>query len=85
MRRIAMLMTVVALMMVMLAMSVAPAFTHEQPCPGNGSVILQGRDSDFDPAIDSNGNEAICRYDRYDKDGSLVDTRYKDDHSHQRR
>jgi hypothetical protein len=80
-KRILTLLTVAALLVGMLAISVASAFAApSSPCPGNnGGVRIEGVHSDFDPAYDRNGNGLICRYDRYDKNGFLLSTRYKDD------
>jgi len=68
MKRIMVLMTVVALMMVMLAMSVAPAFAHDRPCTGKG--ILTGTfpfgtngDEDFDGAICFYENRGVYKDD----------------------
>jgi hypothetical protein len=82
MKRIVVLFTVVALMVGMVAISVASAFAAPtSPCPGNnGGVRQEGVHSDFDPAYDRNDNGFICRYDRYDKNGFLISSRYKDDH-----
>ena len=82
MKRIVVLFTVVALMVGMLAISVASAFAApSSPCPGNnGGVRIEGVHSDFDPAYDRNGNGLICRYDHFDKNGFLLSSRYKDDH-----
>ena len=78
-RRIVVLLSVVALMAVMLAMGVGAAFAVPLPCPGNnGSQILSGSPS-YDPAYDSNNNGIICKYDRYDHNGGLVSSRFKDD------
>ena len=77
-KRILVLLTVVALLVVMLAMSVAPAFAHVVPCTGkNPSLITVTPGSEFDDDADGR----ICRYDRYDQSGALLSTRFKDDHA----
>ncbi len=80
MKRRVMLLTVVALMVTM-AMGATPAFALQSPCPGsNGGILIEGVSPDYDPAYDRNDNGLICHYNRFDKDGFLVSTRYKDDH-----
>jgi hypothetical protein len=79
MRRIVVLLSVVAMMVGMLAMSVLPAFAAPgSPCSGNGNIV-QSTSPYFDPAYDSNNNGLICKYDRYDKSFNLISTRFKDD------
>jgi len=65
MRRIVMLLTVVALMMVMLAMSVAPAFAAWQttgPDAGcrTGSTLLPNSAGTLYYLTDKNGNGFVC-------------------------
>jgi len=79
MKRILMLLTVVALMMVMVAMSVAPAFAApSSPCSGNGSGSLVSALGEIGQ-YDRNADGWVCKYDRYDHNGFYVSSRYKDD------
>ncbi len=59
-KRIAMLVTVVALMMVMLAMTVAPAFARWETngCRTGSSPTTP--ENEIQAAIDKNGNAVIC-------------------------
>jgi hypothetical protein len=79
-KRIPMLLMVGAMMVVMLAMSVAPAFAApESPCPGNnGNIVTSLTSPYYDDAYDKNQNNFICEFDRY-RDGNLVSVRLKDD------
>jgi len=77
-KRIVVLMTVVALMVGMVALSVATVFAaNDSPCSGNGSgsIVQVAPGAQYD----RDGDGFICRYNRYDKFGALVDTRYRDD------
>ena len=69
MKRLVVLMTVVALLMVMLAMSVAPAFAHDRPCTGQGD--LRGT-YPFGTNGDKDEDGAVCFYENRGV--------YRDDH-----
>jgi hypothetical protein len=76
-KRILLLLSVVALVLAMLAVSIVPAFgAPTNPCPGNNGSIVSDSQA---PEVDRNNNGFICRFDRFDKDFNLVSTRYKDD------
>ena len=68
MRRIMVLLTVVALMMVMLAMGVAPAFAHSDACTGKGILTSTSPGANGD----KDGDGWICFNSRSEK--------YQDDH-----
>jgi hypothetical protein len=73
MRRIVMLLTVVALMVGMLAMSVAPVWAHNVTCVGGPRTFSQTVVPGTFPDEDSDG--VVCGTIKHD--GSVV---FKDDH-----
>jgi len=80
MRRIVILLTVVALMVGILSMSVAPVLAApESPCPGAGGSGNLVQTTTETSQYDRNSNGYVCKYDRYDREFNLVSTRYKDD------
>ena len=78
-KRILVLLSIMALIVAMLAVSIVPSFAApSSPCPGNNGGVIQSTSPFFDPAYDRNSNGLICKYDRLTKDGLV--SRFKDDH-----
>ena len=76
MRRILLLVTVVALMVVMLVASAAPAaFAHAESCSGNYSGV--GSEAFLQTGKDRNGDGLVCIYSR-----NSGQTAFKDNHVH---
>jgi len=77
MKRIVVLLTVIALMVAMLAVGIVPAFAAPRDCPGQMQLIGT-TNIDYNDAYDSNQNDLICRYRHFDKYGGFT-LRLKDD------
>jgi hypothetical protein len=77
MRRILVVLAVVALLVTMLAVGIVPAFAAPRACPGQMDIIGP-TNADFNAAYDSNQNNLICRYRHYDKYNNFT-LRLKDD------
>ena len=77
MRRILVLLTVVALMVAMLAVGIVPASAAADSCSGPWEIIGP-TNIDYNDAYDSNQNNLICRHRHYDKYGNFT-VHLKDD------
>jgi hypothetical protein len=77
MKRIVVLLLVVALMVAMLAVGIVPALAAPDDCPGKMELI-GSTNIDYNDAYDSNQNDLICRYRHFDKSGGFS-VRLKDD------
>ena len=77
MKRILVLLTVMALMVGTLAVGTVPAFGAPEACPGPWEIIGP-TNIDYNDAYDSNQNNLICRHRHYDKFGNFT-VHLKDD------